>query len=511
MRCVLFSPRSHLRFKLALLAALCLGFSTYGSEALGRQPDAAPPVEPHPLASKEEMIRDRFNRFLDRVYRLQDQLSKTEPENAAKLARVIERAGELGLAEQLDQLIALLRNSASLTEALDAQGRWVRDVDRLMAILLERDSDDPRREQQIMRLETYKRQLDRIVQMQEELRGNSVDAAETRDMSQQNAGSSRPSEDEEWDSAREAKKQRSIASMTRELGDKMRSDAAAGGKPTETPKPGQSAGSSTPGLQRLDSAHGDMGKAAEALESDNPAQAASEQDSALDELNEARKELEQALNQLRREERQETLRNLEARFRDMLSKQTAINAATVRLDEIGREAFRRAETLELADLATKEKELSREARLCGHVLDEEGTTVVFPRFVGALADDMASLAGRLGALHVGRLTQQIEQEVVDTLEQFLEAIKKMQQANEQQQGSIAGNPGDSPLLPASAELKLLRSSQVRISARTAAIEAARTEATEPDDTLAELLATAAAMQAQCAQVAREMRERHTLP
>ena len=45
----------------------------------------------HPLAAKEEMIRDRFQRFQDRLYRLSEELAEREPENAQRLARALER------------------------------------------------------------------------------------------------------------------------------------------------------------------------------------------------------------------------------------------------------------------------------------------------------------------------------------------------------------------------------------------------------------------------------------
>ena len=119
---------------------------------------------------------------------------------------------------------------------------------------------------------------------------------------------------------------------------------------------------------------------------------------------------------------------------------------------------------------------------------------------------MAAVAVRLVAYSVSALTQAIEQEIVDTLEQLLEALQRMQQENEQQAQSQMGESGESPLLPESAELKLLRASQVRINTRTDAIESARIEKTDTDDALAEALATVADRQLDCARIARQMRD-----
>ncbi len=492
-----------------LFVCVPIWLAAFGPHAFGQEVDRATAGEIHPLAAKEEMIRDRLERFLDRVFRLQEQLSGDEPDNAARLARVVERAGELGLAEQLDEIVRLLGESPSLTEALDAQTRWVADADRLLAILLERDSDNKEREQRIERLEAYKQQLEQIVQREQGLRDKAAQAAGAEEASPKGDDPGKPPE--AWDHTKEAEEQRDVAAQTRELGDQMRQDPATSGESRKTPQPGAAPGSSPPALQHLDDAQRDMNDAAEELDSNEPGEAAKSQDRAIDELQQAQQELEEALNQLRQEDREETLRDLETRFREMLSKQNSINAATARLYELGRESFRRAETLQLADLAAKERNLSQQAQVCGHVLDEEGTTIVFPRVVGQLAEDMSSLADRLGGLRVGPLTQDLQREVVDTLGQLLEAVKRMQQENEQQSASGGEDNENPPLLPPSAELKLLRSSQVRINARTAAIEAARAAGTESASSLAGLLTTTATRQAQCAESAREIQERQNRP
>ena len=67
------------------------------------------------------------------------------------------------------------------------------------------------------------------------------------------------------------------------------------------------------------------------------------------------------------------------------------------------------------------------------------------------------------------------------------------------------------MLPPSAELKLLRSSQVRVNSRTVAIEMVRAAQSETPEGLAGLVRTAAARQAQCAQIAREMHDRQNRP
>ncbi|MCH8253117.1 MAG: hypothetical protein IID36_11755, partial [Planctomycetes bacterium] len=79
---------------------------------------------------------------------------------------------------------------------------------------------------------------------------------------------------------------------------------------------------------------------------------------------------------------------------------------------------------------------------------------------------------------------------------------------QQQQSSSDEN---SPLLPGSAELKLLRSSQKRVNQRTAAIDEARTAGDEPEAALLRSLENTVERQAQCAEMAREIRDRRNQP
>ena len=121
---------------------------------------------------------------------------------------------------------------------------------------------------------------------------------------------------------------------------------------------------------------------------------------------------------------------------------------------------------------------------------------------------MSTAAERLAAAEVGPVTQTIEQEIVDTLEQLLEAVKKMQQENEQQQqaGKSEGG-GEPPLLPASAELRLLKLSQKRINTRTSTITESAAAGREAPDAAARGLKGLAVRQVECSQIAKQMRDR----
>ncbi len=591
-----------------------------------------------PLAMKQEMIRDRFQRFEDRVFRLQEQIAEIEPANAARLARTLERAGELALALKLDEITWLLNDPSLLNDAIETQGQWIRDADQLLAILLARDSANEERKREMERLEQYKETLDQIIEKERGLRNASGEAILARRMLEQldqaiqrvealqkgqsdvsgqtqragdaglPQGSNAPQEQrdlsreaeqlaedverlaqaqpdssadtealqsaraqaqaaagsiqsgaeamskagnslqqgnvpggmQQQDKAEEALKkaleqleaakaalteqpssqalaeqQQGVADETGQLAQQMQEDAEAQNSqdpPGGQNKPGSQGGSQSPGMQNVQQAQGSMQNAGKSLQKENPEQALPEQDRAVDQLEQAQKELEEALDELRQEEKAEALRDLEQRFREMLSKQRAINEPTILLADKGRDNFGRSEHLQLADLAADERSLSQDAATCLHILEEDATTIVFPRVIEQLSQDMATVADRLWSLNVGLLTQSIEREIVETLEQLLEAVQIMQQENEQH-GPPSAQDGseDQPLLPTSAELKLLRASQLRINTRTAAIAEAVEERTESAQTSAGALNTLARRQKECADIADEMRERQRLP
>src|SRR6185436_10660701 len=87
-----------------------------------------------------------------------------------------------------------------------------------------------------------------------------------------------------------------------------------------------------------------------------------------------------------------------------------------------------------------------------------------------MRDDMDQVASRLDRVEVGLITQGVEEEIIATLEELIDALEKAQQdlenQKQQQQQQQQGEPGDQPLVDKIAELKMIRSLQLRINTRT---------------------------------------------
>jgi len=227
----------------------------------------------------------------------------------------------------------------------------------------------------------------------------------------------------------------------------------------------------TPGRQDLEQARDEMQRAIDELKKKNEKDASKHQDEAIRRLLEAKEKLEEILRQLREEEKALMLTSLESRFRKMLSEQLLVYQDTVQLAAKGKDE----PNLEprSRQLARREDEIVQEVNKAMILLQEEGSSVAFPEAVEAIRDDMRSITRLLDNSDVGELTQTVEQNVIESLEEMIDALnremqKKDDEAQEQQQGQQGQQaaPGEEPLVDALSELKMLRSLQLRINKRT---------------------------------------------
>jgi len=276
-----------------------------------------------------------------------------------------------------------------------------------------------------------------------------------------------------------AKKQDATGEKTDDLLKKMKKQGEA--------QPGDGQGD-TPGQQGVEGAKKAMQRASRNLRGNSARRANKDQKEALERLEKAREELEDALRQLREEEQLMLLEALERRLVRMLQQQTKIHKETLSLNIRMREAEKagkkppRAVVDKGHQLGDGQSELSVAAEKILDILREEGTTVVIPDVMEDMRKDLDTLAKRLRKLEAGEYTQQIQQDVMETLRELIEVIKE--ELNSRQGGGQQGGDGsesdpDQGLLPTSAELKMLKSLQVRVNKRTNTFDRMRKKE-EPD-------------------------------
>lgn len=226
----------------------------------------------------------------------------------------------------------------------------------------------------------------------------------------------------------------------------------------------------TPGRKELEQARKEMERAIEELKKQNRGGASAKQDDAIAKLREAKEKLEEILRQLREEERELLLAALEARFQKMLALQLIVYNGTVGLDKTPKAEWTDRHRARTGELANQENEISLEAAKALELLKGEGSSIAFPEAIEQLRHDVLQVVYRLQRDDVASLTQGIERDIIESLEELIEALQKeMEKAKKekqnQQQGQ-QGQPQDPALVDKLAELKMLRSLQMRINRRT---------------------------------------------
>lgn len=226
-------------------------------------------------------------------------------------------------------------------------------------------------------------------------------------------------------------------------------------------------GEKSPGMAQVQRAQKAMENAGNNLGRQDSHAANRQQKEAIKELREALREIEERLKQLREETQEEKLARLEARFTEMLARQQKVSAGTIELDSkmLGAISPSRADRRALVKLTNEELQIAELAQQAYDILIEDGTSVVFPRIVQGLQEDLLRSAELLEAQRTDGLTQHVQKEIETTIEELLEALKRTRQ-NRQGGGGGGGGGGNQPLLPPSAELKILKAAQLRVNRQT---------------------------------------------
>lgn len=277
-----------------------------------------------------------------------------------------------------------------------------------------------------------------------------------------------------------AKAEDNRAECTGELAKEM--VAAAGDLPKSRANGEEGAelcGGSGLGQEHVQQAEQAMRRAASHMRQNDAAQAAHHQQSAIDQLRTALELVKHRLAQLRQAIQADMLMALEARFSRMLARQKPLTAATLQLDlDRSQRSRTRAERLLCSTISREERQLSQ---MAGHSLEmiiEDGSTVVLPRIVQAMHDDLLTIAALMDRRQTDRFTQSLQAEIEQTLEKLIvvfDQALEQQQAQAAQDGLVksGGSPHQQPLVPESAELKLLQNAQLQINRQTVSFDGVR--------------------------------------
>jgi hypothetical protein len=492
---VMRSNRRHPKLAWGALGGLTIGLLAVGPAAVGQSfPEAdsgadAQATQPS-LPEHQRVVRDRVERLESTMLKLSQLLAESEPAKAERLRDALQFAGSHRIKARIDTLIELLR-SDQLSEGDRQQELLLADLDALLTLLTSSLNEVERRRAERQQLEALKRIIRTLMDEQTQILYRTQHVQQHLELS-----GSEPAD---------AATAGSVAEMLHQLEERQRSAQRQAGdlqrdmhKPAEEDRP-------TPGTPQVARAAEDMQQAADRLGERQPGAARQNQQGALEQLQQALDELDDALRQVRREESEETLAALEARLRSMLTREKQVREAVLALDEKSVENWTRVDRLRLAESAEMQRGVHDDCEATLRILVDEGTTVVVPELMRQVAVDMADVSARLDRSDTSTETQRVLSNVIAVLEEVLEAVERKREADASlDSGEQPSGDQPRPLLPNSAELKLLRSSQMRLNERTLEL-AVSNSATNGDG--AAIMQALSLRQGRLAELARRMNER----
>jgi len=432
----------------------------------------------NPLAVRQQIVRDRVTQLEDRMFRLAEKLATAEPQQAKRLEQALRQSREMLIRRNMDETIALLQQ-LELATATDRQASIKQSLEQVLKILLAEPDRSQELQEQISRLKAFQTQVETLLKEQRRLEAKAEAAQQQRQLQKQAArlandmrGGLQGQEGQSTSQEEASPKNKNQQSEGQPGEDQPAGDAS---------KSQQSQQANAPGTQNVQKSSEHMNDAGNNLERQATGQAGADQRKAIDELEQARQALEQALQQLQQEKQQDTLHRLEARFRDMLDRQLAINKNTETLAAKNAATWTRSDELTLAGLVRDETTLANDAAKSRRIVIEDGTSVIFPKIIKQLEEDMFEVVQLLRQRETNAVTQQHEAEIAATLSALIEALKETNppsgsgRGGSGEGGSGGGTP---PLLPKSAELKMLRSCQERVNRQTKTFHTARERLTD---------------------------------
>jgi hypothetical protein len=454
------------------------------------------------LTILEERLASQFNTFQSNLLQMAQRLERSskpeDRERAVLLKDAIKKTQELGTPNKFTTLIELLKNNKAISlndakEAMDRSKMVAEDIRTLLAILMS-DNRDAQLKSEKERLQRLIKMLDKAIQVQKVARAQN----ESGQMDPKSLGKAQ-------DKAKEAS--RDVAKAMDPKADDPKSGQPKEGSPKDgqpkdgqskdgQPKEGQSKGGqpkdgqpkdgekspsdqqppdALPGKQQLQEAQDQQDSARKNIDKNKRDEASQNQDQAVKKMEEVRKRWEELLRQLREEEMERLLAALQVRCERMLAIQIEVFESTVRVEKAveqnpDKKASRTEEQRSL-QLADRETEITKQANSALQLLEAEGSAVAFVEAFLQVRDDSQHVSRRLGKADVAVVTQTIEQDIIATLKEMIEALKKAQQdlqnkKQQQQQQNGGSQQGNQNLIDILAELKMIRSMQIRVNNRT---------------------------------------------
>jgi len=483
------------------------------------------------LSDKQEAISQQFKRFEATLHDLGEYMKKTDPARADLLFRAFGQSKQNQMTVEMQRILQMLQKG-QLGDAVERQDDLVKNMQALLALLQSEDRmSEVEKEKQ--RIQDLLKDVNRLIGQERDVRAatergeNPADLKEKQKQTSDNAqklidkidqqdseknDSNKSKDKKQGDQEKKKSQKEKSKSDSKKPKDsdtkpknsdskgkapeKGKSDPKQKGSPEQKQSQQQQQSESqqqkkqqqeqneqsqqqeqkTPGKKEIEQARQEMEKAIEELEKKQRKAASEHQDDAIKKLAEAKEKLEEMLRQLREEERELMLAAMEARLQKILAKQKRVYSGTLSIGQVPEKERTSRHTARAVQLSREENSIGLEVDKALLLLKDEGSSVAFTEALSEVREDVQTASYRLNRTQVGELTQEIEKDIISSLEEMIDALQKEMEKSEkekqkqqQQQQQQPSKDGQS-LVDMLAEIKMLRSLQLRVNKRTRRIE-----------------------------------------
>ena len=489
------------------------------------QPTQPKASEDPSLEEKQRIVHDQWKRLEEILLRMSETTALTDPDRAELIKKVIAQGKQKMIDPQFQTLTDLLKDG-EISRALDNQKDLRADLNDLLKVL-ETENRMRRVKSEKERIKGYIKDLEKLIAGQRNLQNQTMNSDDVQKLSGQQtklsemaeslkqkmdadekAGQPQDSqnsenqdgENKEGENKDGEKQDGENQDGQNQDGQKQDGDKQDGQKQDGQKQDGQnqqgqnqegqnqegqnqegqnqensdSQKEETP-QDRLKKAQQKMEEAQKKLEQAQKEGAVEKQEEALRELEKAKSELEEILRQLREEEEKRKLAQLEVRFKKMLELQKSIYDSTLRLDERLKKNDGKdtdgALSVESVRLSGRENDVYMEGTKALLLLQEDGTAVAMTEALASAVEDIEGVIELFNKANVGVSNQTRQENIIATLEELLEAVKRelKDMEDKEQQNQDGESPGGEmmeALVDQLAELKMIRSMQMRINKTT---------------------------------------------
>ncbi|MBR5161600.1 MAG: hypothetical protein IKW80_08225 [Thermoguttaceae bacterium] len=515
-------------YTIALTLLVWLGSTGLAQDA-EQKPDqaaeAAQPAQPKApeeasLEEKQRIVHDQWKRLEEILLRMSETTALTDPDRAELIKKVIAQGKQKMIDPQFQTLTDLLKDG-EISRALDNQKDLRADLNDLLKVL-ETENRMRRVKSEKERIKGYIKDLEKLIAGQRNLQNQTMNSDDVQKLSGQQTKLSEMAESlkQKMDADQKAGQPQDSQNSENQDGENKDGDKQDGENQDGQKQEGQnqdgqkqdgqkqdgqnqegqnqegqnqegqnqegqnqegqnqqnsdSQKEETP-QDRLKKAQQKMEEAQKKLEQAQKEGAVEKQEEALRELEKAKSELEEILRQLREEEEKRKLAQLEVRFKKMLELQKSIYDSTLRLDERlkkndGKDADGTL-SVESVRLSGRENDVYMEGNKALLLLQEDGTAVAMTEALASAVEDIEGVIELFNKANVGVSNQTRQENIIATLEELLDAIKR--ELKDMEDKEQQNQDGESPsgemieaLVDQLSELKMIRSMQMRINKTT---------------------------------------------